>query len=80
MSLRTANFLTLGGFSVLYCGIMGILMAINVPADSHARKLAALVLGLVALAGLTVMSVGRLMKVDGGGDRRDPATPRIEDP
>jgi len=55
-------------------------MAINVPADSHARKLAALVLGLVALAGLTVMSVGRLMKVDGGGDRRDPATPRIEDP
>jgi len=76
MSLRTANFLTLGGFSVLYCGIM----AINVPADSHARKLAALVLGLVALAGLTVMSVGRLMKVDGGGDRRDPATPRIEDP
>lgn len=80
MSLRTANLLTLGGFSVLYYGIMGILMAINVPANSHAQKLAILILGVVALAGLAGLSIGRLAKVNDGGDRGDPATPRIADP
>lgn len=68
MSLRTANLLTLAGFSVLYCGLMGILLAINVPVESGVQKLAALSLGVLALAGLAVMSVGRLAKVDDGGD------------
>ena len=68
MSLRTANLLTLGGFCALYFGLMGILMAINVPVSSDARKPAVLVLGALALAGLAVMSVGRLTKVD---DRSD---------
>jgi hypothetical protein len=64
MSLRTANLLTLGGFCTLYFGLMGILMAINVPAGSDARKPTLLVLGAIALAGLVAMSVGRLAKVD----------------
>ena len=38
MSLRTANLLTIGGFCTLYFGLMGILMAINVPVSSDARK------------------------------------------
>ena len=58
MSLRTANLLTIGGFCTLYFGLMGILMAINVPVSSDARKPAVLVLGALALAGLAVMSVG----------------------
>jgi hypothetical protein len=68
MSVRTANLLTLGGFCALYFGLMGILMAINVPVSSYARTLALLVLGAIALAGLAVLSVGRLAKVDDRGD------------
>jgi hypothetical protein len=79
MSLRTANLLTLGGFSVVYFGIMGIMVAINVPVATHAQKLAILVLGGVALVGLAGMSVGRLAKVN-GGDCGDRAMPRIGDP
>jgi hypothetical protein len=74
MSLRTANLLSLGGFCALYVGLMGILMAINVPVSSDARKPALLVLGAIALAGLASMSVGRLTKVD---DRRDGGYPPI---
>ncbi len=68
MSLRTANLLTLWGFCALYFGLMGILMAINVPVSSDTRRPAALILGAIALTGLVVMSVGRLTKVDGGSD------------
>jgi hypothetical protein len=68
MSLRTANLLTLGGFCTLYFGLMGILMAINVPVSSDARKPALLVLGAIALVGLAVMSVGRVAKVDDSSD------------
>ncbi len=67
MSLRTANLLTLWGFCALYFGPMGILMAINVPVSSDARRPAVLVLGAIALAGLAIMSLGRLTKAD----RRD---------
>jgi hypothetical protein len=79
MSLRTVNLLTLGGFYVLYFGLMGILMAINIPVSSDARKPAVLVLGALALAGLAVMSVGRLTKVDDRGDGGDPPIRRIGD-
>jgi hypothetical protein len=79
MSLRTANLLTLGGFCVLYFGLMGILMAINVPVGSDARKPVVLVLGALALAGLAVMSVGRLTKVDDRSDGGDPRIRRIGD-
>jgi hypothetical protein len=68
MSLRTANLLTLWGFCALYFGLMGILMAINVPVSSGARRPAVLVLGAIALAGLVVMSFGRLTKVDHDSD------------
>jgi hypothetical protein len=74
MSLRTANLLTLGGFCALYFGLMGILMAINVPVSSDARKPTLLVFGAIALAGLAAMSVGRLTKVD---DRSDGGYPPI---
>ena len=80
MSLRTANLLTLGGFCVLYFGGMGVLMAINVPVNAHVQKLAVLFLGLLAAAGLAVMSVGRLTKVDDGSDDRDPPLPTIGAP
>ena len=70
MSLRTAN-LTIGGFCTLYFGLMGILMAINVPVSSDARKPALLTLGALALAGLAVTSVGRLTKVDDRSDGGD---------
>jgi hypothetical protein len=74
MSLRTANLLTLWGFCALYFGLMGILMAINVPVSSDARRPAVLVLGAIALAGVVVMSVGRLTKAD---DRSDGGYPPI---
>jgi hypothetical protein len=74
MSLRTANLLTSWGFCTLYFGLMGILMAINVPVSSDARRPAVLVLGAIALAGLGVMSVGRLTKAD---DRTDGGYPPI---
>lgn len=57
---------------------MGSLLAINVPVDSHAQKLAILFLGPIAWIGLAVMSVGRLTKVDSDGGAS--ATPRIGDP
>jgi hypothetical protein len=74
MSLRTANLLTLWGFCALYFGLMGILMAINVPVSSDVQRPALLVLGTIALAGLAVMSVGRLTKAD---DRSDGGYPPV---
>ena len=74
MSLRTANLLTLWGFCALYFGLMGILVAINVLVSSDARRPAVLVLGAFALAGLVVMSFGRLTKAD---DRSDGGYPPI---
>ena len=64
MSLRKANQLTLGGFCAFYTGLMGILMAINVPVISGFRRPAVLLLGAIALAGLAAMLIGRLTKVD----------------
>jgi hypothetical protein len=68
MSLRTVNLLALWGFCALYFGLMGILIAINVPVSSDTRRPAALILGAIALMGLAVMSVGRLTKTDGGSE------------
>ena len=64
MSLRKANQLTLGGFYAFYIGLMGILMAINVPVISGFCRPAVLVLGAIALVGLAAMLVGRLAKAD----------------
>ena len=64
MSLRKANQLTLWGFCAFYLGLMGILMAINVPIISGFRRPVVLVLGAIALAGLGVMLIGRLTKAD----------------
>ena len=80
MSLRTANLLTIGGFCTLYFGLMGILMAINVPVSSDARKPAVLTLRALALAGLAVMSVGRLTKVDDRSDGGDSPIRGIRNP
>ena len=80
MSLRTANLLTIGGFCTLYFGLMGILMAINVPVSSDARKPAVLILGALALAGLAVTSVGRLTKVDDRSDGGDSPIRGIRNP
>ena len=80
MSLRTANLLTIGGFCTLYFGLMGILMAINVPVSSDARKPALLTLGALALAGLAVTSVGRLTKVDDRSDGGDSPIRGIRNP
>jgi hypothetical protein len=64
MSLRKANQLTLSGFCAFYIGLMGILMAINVPVISGFRIPVVLVLSAIALAGLTAMLIGRMAKVD----------------
>ena len=64
MSLSKANLLTLWGFCTLYIGLMGILMAINVPVISGFRRPVILVLSAIALAGLTAMLIGRLTKAD----------------
>ena len=64
MSLRKANQLTLSGFCALYIGLMGILMAINVPVISGFRRPVVLILSAIALAGLTAMLIGRLTKAD----------------
>ena len=80
MSLRTANLLTIGGFCTLYFGLMGILMAINVPVSSDARKPAVLILEALALAGLAVTSVGRLTKVDDRSDGGDSPIRGIRNP
>jgi hypothetical protein len=75
MSLRIANLLTLWGFCALYFGLRGILMVINVPVSSDARRPAVLVLAAIALAGLVVMSVGRLTKADDSSDGGYPPIP-----
>jgi hypothetical protein len=64
MSLSKANLLTLWGFCTLYIGLMGILMAINVPVISGFRKPVVLVLGAIAIAGVALMLIGRMAKVD----------------
>ena len=61
MSLRNANQLTLSGFCALYIGLMGILMAINVPVISGFRRPVLLVLTAIALAGVALC---RLTMVD----------------
>jgi hypothetical protein len=66
MSLRKANQLTLWGFCALYIGLMGILMAVNVPVISGFRRPVVLVLSAIALAGLAMMLIGRLVKADEG--------------
>ena len=65
MTIHQAGQLTLWGFSVLYVGVMGLLVAINAPAISSYWKPAALGLGSIALGGLAVMLTGALIKVDG---------------
>ncbi len=64
MSLRKANLVTQWGFCAVYVGLMGILMAINVPIISGFRRPVVLVLGAIALAGLALMLIGRLTKAD----------------
>jgi hypothetical protein len=64
ISLHKANLLTLWGFCALYIGLMGILMAVNVPVISGVRRPVVLVLSAIALAGLTAMLIGRMAKVD----------------
>ena len=59
---------------------MGILMAINVPVSSDARKPALLTLGALALADLAVTSVGRLTKVDDRSDGGDSPIRGIRNP
>jgi hypothetical protein len=56
--------LTRSGFCAFYIGLMGILMAINVPVISGFRRPGVLVLSAIALAGLTAMLIGRMAKVD----------------
>jgi len=53
---------------------MGLLMAINVPFISGFRRPVVLVLGAIALAGLAVMLIGRLSKVD---ESDEEAAPRV---
>jgi FtsH-binding integral membrane protein len=64
MSLRKANQLTLSGFCAFYTGLMGMLMAINVPVISGFRRPVVLVLSAIALAGVALMLIGRLTKAD----------------
>jgi FtsH-binding integral membrane protein len=64
MSLRKANQLTQSGICAFYIGLMGILMAINVPVISGFRRPVLLVFSAIALAGVALMLIGRLTKVD----------------
>lgn len=64
MSLHKANQLVLWGFGALYIGLMGILVAINAPVISGFSRPVVLVLSAITLAGLAVMLIGRLTKVD----------------
>jgi hypothetical protein len=64
MSVRKANQLTLSGFCAFHIGLMGILIAINVPVISGFRRPVVLVLSALALAGVALMLVGGLTKVD----------------
>ena len=57
-----------------------MLMVINVPVSSDARKPAVLTLGALALAGLAVTSVGRLTKVDDRSDGGDSPIRGIRNP
>lgn len=68
MSPHKANQLTLGGFGALYIGCMGTLLAVNAPAIVDYREPVLLFLSAMALAGLAVMLVGRLAKVDENSD------------
>jgi hypothetical protein len=54
---------------------MGLLTAINVPFVSGFRRPVILVLGAIALAGLAVMLIGRLTKVD---ESDESGLPRIK--
>jgi hypothetical protein len=72
MSLRKANQITLSGFCAFYVGLMGILMAINVPVISGFRRPVVVVLSAIALAGLTAMLIGRMAKVDESEQRQAP--------
>ena len=56
--------LTLWGFSVLYAGVMGMLVAVNAPAIASFWKPTALTLGGMALVGLVAMLIGMLIRVD----------------
>jgi FtsH-binding integral membrane protein len=74
MTFRKANQLTLWGFCAFYIGLMGTLMAINVPVISGFRGPVVLVLGATALAGLALMLIGRLTKTD---EREDEGVPKM---
>ncbi len=64
MTIHRAGQLTLWGFSVLYVGVMGMLVAVNAPAISSFWKPAVLTLTAIALAGLVAMLIGMLIRVD----------------
>jgi xanthine/uracil permease len=64
MSVHRAGQLTLLGSSVLYAGVMGMLVAVNAPAVSSFWKPIVIALGAIALAGLVTMLVGMLIRVD----------------
>ena len=64
MSIHRAGQLTMWGFSVLYAGTMGILVAVNAPALASFWKPAVLALSAIALSGLIAMLVGMLIRVD----------------
>jgi len=64
MSLSKANLLTLWGVCTLYIALMGTLIASMSPSFPAFRIPVSLVLGAIALAGLTAMLIGRMAKVD----------------
>jgi hypothetical protein len=64
MSRYRASQLTLWGFSVTYCAIMGILVAVNAPAAAPFWTPLGIVLGAIAFAGLVATLAGRLVKVE----------------
>jgi hypothetical protein len=64
MSSHRASQLTLWGFSVLYTGLMGILVAANAPAVSRFWKPTVLALSAIVFVGLVVMLAGRLIRMD----------------
>jgi hypothetical protein len=75
MSLRNANLLTLWGFCALYIGLMGILVAINVPVISDSWRPVVWVLSAIAFAGLAATLIGRLTKA-GESEEGDAAANR----
>jgi hypothetical protein len=62
MSFARRTSLTRSGFCAFYIGLMGILMAINVPVISGFRRPVVLVLSAIALAGLTAMLIAEWPK------------------